>query len=86
MGECGMTDQATVPAAGLPFDPDALRTLTDEVDVIVVACTAGYDNNERRPTEGPGWFSGNFGGGAQAFFTILRDRRAQDGFEVLETA
>jgi cyclohexanone monooxygenase len=47
-------------------------------------CTPGYYNNEGRPGEGPGWFGGNYGGGAQAFFTILRDWRAADDLAGLE--
>ena len=47
-------------------------------------CTPGYYNNEGRPGEGPGWFGGNFGGGAQAFFTLLRDWRATGDLEGLE--
>ena len=45
----------------------------------------GYYNNEGRPGEGPGWFGGNYGGGAQAFFSILHDWRGQDDFAGLET-
>jgi cyclohexanone monooxygenase len=48
-------------------------------------CTPGYYNNEGRPGEGPGWFGGNYGGGAQAFFQLLRDWRDEgtlDGLEV----
>ena len=48
-------------------------------------CTPGYYNNEGHPGEGPGWFGGNYGGGAQAFFTILRDWRDRDDFDGLET-
>ena len=48
-------------------------------------CTPGYYNNEGRPGEGPGWFGGNYGGGAQAFFAILRDWRAADDLAGLET-
>ncbi len=47
-------------------------------------CTPGYYNNEGRPGEGPGWFGGNYGGGAQAFFTILRGWRAADDLAGLE--
>ena len=47
-------------------------------------CTPGYYNNEGKPGEGPGWFGGNFGGGAQAFFTILRDWRADGDMVGLE--
>ena len=47
-------------------------------------CTPGYYNNEGRPGEGPGWFGGNYGGGAQAFFTILRDWRTRDDLTGLE--
>jgi cyclohexanone monooxygenase len=50
-----------------------------------IECTPGYYNNEGRPGEGPGWFGGNYGGGAQAFFTILREWRAADDFAGLET-
>jgi cyclohexanone monooxygenase len=41
-------------------------------------CTPGYYNNEGRPGEGPGWFGGNYGGGAQAYFAILRAWRDAD--------
>ena len=47
-------------------------------------CTPGYYNNEGKPGEGPGWFGGNFGGGAQAFFAILRDWRADGDLQGLE--
>ncbi|MFM8861670.1 MAG: flavin-containing monooxygenase, partial [Acidimicrobiia bacterium] len=47
-------------------------------------CTPGYYNNEGRPGEGPGWFGGNYGGGAQAFFTLLRDWRATGQMAGLE--
>jgi cyclohexanone monooxygenase len=40
-------------------------------------CTPGYYNNEGQPTVGPGWYGGTFGGGAPAFFKILRDWREQ---------
>ncbi len=49
-------------------------------------CTPGYYNNEGRPGEGPGWFGGSYGGGAQAFFQVLRDWRDQGGLEGLEIA
>jgi cyclohexanone monooxygenase len=39
------------------------------------SCTPGYYNNEGKPGEGPGWFGGTFGGGAQAFFALLREWR-----------
>jgi len=38
-------------------------------------CTPGYYNNEGQPDVGPGWFGGTFGGGAPAFFKILREWR-----------
>jgi len=38
-------------------------------------CTPGYYNNEGQPGVGPGWFGGTYGGGAQAFFAILRSWR-----------
>ena len=47
-------------------------------------CTPGYYNNEGRPGEGPGWFGGNYGGGAQAFFTLLRDWRAAGTMDGLD--
>ena len=47
-------------------------------------CTPGYYNNEGKPGEGPGWFGGNFSGGAQAFFQILREWRANDEMKGLE--
>jgi len=50
-----------------------------------LSCTPGYYNNEGRPGEGPGWFGGNYGGGAKAFFEILskwRDREDLAGLEL----
>jgi cyclohexanone monooxygenase len=47
-------------------------------------CTPGYYNNEGRPGEGPGWFGGSYGGGAQEFFQLLRDWRAQGDLAGLE--
>jgi cyclohexanone monooxygenase len=47
-------------------------------------CTPGYYNNEGKPGEGPGWFGGNFAGGAQAFFTLLREWRTADDLAGLE--
>jgi cyclohexanone monooxygenase len=47
-------------------------------------CTPGYYNNEGQPGEGPGWFGGTYGGGSQAFFTILRKWRASGDLAGLE--
>jgi len=47
-------------------------------------CTPGYYNNEGRPGEGPGWFGGSFGAGAQAFFRLLREWRESGALEGLE--
>jgi cyclohexanone monooxygenase len=44
-------------------------------------CTPGYYNNEGRPGEGPGWFGGNYGGGSQAYFRLLREWRAAGALE-----
>ena len=49
-------------------------------------CTPGYYNNEGMPGEGPGWFGGNYGGGAQEFFKILREWRASGDLQGLELA
>ena len=51
-----------------------------------VDCTPGYYNNEGKPGEGPGWFGGNYAGGAQQFFEVLREWRAQGDLEGLELA
>ncbi len=50
------------------------------------SCTPGYYNNEGRPTEGPGWFGGTFGGGPQAYFALLRSWRERGDLEGLELA
>ena len=50
------------------------------------SCTPGYYNNEGRPGEGPGWFGGNYAGGAQEYFRILRTWRAEGGLRGLELA
>jgi len=47
-------------------------------------CTPGYYNNEGKPGEGPGWFGGSYGGGAQAFFQLLKDWRDKGDLEGLE--
>jgi cation diffusion facilitator CzcD-associated flavoprotein CzcO len=47
-------------------------------------CTPGYYNNEGKPGEGPGWFGGSYGAGAQAFFQLLRDWRREGTLEGLE--
>jgi cyclohexanone monooxygenase len=50
------------------------------------SCTPGYYNNEGHPTEGPGWFGGSYGGGAQAFFALLRSWRVRGDLEGLDRA
>jgi cyclohexanone monooxygenase len=47
------------------------------------SCTPGYYNNEGKPGEGPGWFGGNYGGGAPAFFRLLREWREAGALEGL---
>jgi cyclohexanone monooxygenase len=47
-------------------------------------CTPGYYNNEGKPGEGPGWFGGTYGGGALAFFALLRGWRAEGSLAGLE--
>ena len=47
-------------------------------------CTPGYYNNEGKPGEGPGWFGGTYGGGAIAFFDLLRDWREKGDLQGLE--
>jgi cyclohexanone monooxygenase len=51
-----------------------------------LSCTPGYYNNEGRPGEGPGWFGGNYGGGAKAFFEILKKWRDREDLAGLELA
>jgi cyclohexanone monooxygenase len=48
------------------------------------SCTPGYYNNEGKPGEGPGWFGGSFGGGAIAFFELLREWRGRGDLAGLE--
>jgi cyclohexanone monooxygenase len=70
-------------------EEDWLQTLADSTrgrTSFQHECTPGYYNNEGRPGEGPGWFGGNYGGGAQAFFTILRDWRERGDMAGLERA
>ena len=47
-------------------------------------CTPGYYNNEGQPGEGPGWFGGSYGGGAIAFFALLKAWREAGELEGLE--
>ena len=68
-------------------EDDWLRTLEGSVanrGTFQAECTPGYYNTEGRPGEGPGWFGGNYGGGSQAFFTLLRDWREQGDYSGIE--
>ena len=47
-------------------------------------CTPGYYNNEGKPGVGPGWFGGSYGGGAQAFFALLREWREKGDLEGID--
>jgi cyclohexanone monooxygenase len=47
-------------------------------------CTPGYYNNEGKPGEGDGWFGGSYGGGAEAYFQLLRDWREAGDLQGLE--
>ena len=49
------------------------------------SCTPGYYNDEGQPGVGPGWFGGIYGGGAQAFFAILREWRESGDLAGLDT-
>ena len=48
------------------------------------SCTPGYYNNEGKPDDGPGWFGGTYGGGAQEFFKLLKAWRDEGSLEGLE--
>ena len=48
------------------------------------SCTPGYYNNEGQPDDGPGWFGGTYGGGAQEFFKLLKAWRDEGALEGLE--
>ncbi len=48
------------------------------------SCTPGYYNNEGKPDDGPGWFGGTYGGGAQEFFKILKAWRDEGSLKGLE--
>ena len=48
------------------------------------SCTPGYYNNEGQPDDGPGWFGGTYGGGAQEFFKLLKAWRDDGSLEGLE--
>ena len=61
-------------------EADWVRTITGGADPrasFQIDCTPGYYNNEGKPAEGPGWFGGNYAGGAQEFFQLLADWRAK---------
>ena len=62
---------------------ETIRATTLDRADFQTECTPGYYNNEGRPGEGPGWFGGNYGGGAQSFFTLLREWRAEGSMEGL---
>ncbi len=48
------------------------------------SCTPGYYNNEGKPDDGPGWFGGTYGGGAQEFFKLLKAWRDDGNLQGLE--
>ena len=44
----------------------------------------GTASTDRAGHEGPGWFGGSYGGGAQEFFRILKAWRDEGSLEGLE--
>ena len=69
-------------------ETDWVRTITQGADSrasFQTDCTPGYYNNEGKPGEGPGWFGGNYAGGAQQFFELLADWRAKGDLAGIET-
>jgi cation diffusion facilitator CzcD-associated flavoprotein CzcO len=75
--------------ASAQAEADWVRTIHESATFssdFQTTCTPGYYNNEGKPGEGPGWFGGNYGGGAQAFFEILRKWRERGDFAGLEAA
>ena len=85
----GLRNGITTIEASAEAEADWVRTIGQSADSrgeFQLECTPGYYNNEGKPGEGPGWFGGNYGGGAQAFFELLREWRAQGDLKGLELA
>jgi cation diffusion facilitator CzcD-associated flavoprotein CzcO len=73
--------------ASAEAEADWLRIIGDSTMMdpqFQLDCTPGYYNNEGKPGNGPGWFGGSYGGGAQEFFQLLRDWRNQGDLAGLE--
>jgi cyclohexanone monooxygenase len=68
-------------------EADWVRTIHDSARTdhqFQLDCTPGYYNNEGKPGEGDGWFGGSYGGGAEAYFQLLRDWREAGDLKGLE--
>ncbi|MCY4192700.1 MAG: NAD(P)/FAD-dependent oxidoreductase [bacterium] len=83
----GLSSGATVVEPTEQAEADWVRLIIESAyrrTGFLESCTPGYYNNEGRPDDGPGWFGGTYGGGAQEFFKLLKAWRDQGSLEGLE--
>ncbi|WP_420640271.1 flavin-containing monooxygenase [Candidatus Poriferisocius sp.] len=84
----GMSSGATLIEPTAQAEADWVRLIVESANRragFLESCTPGYYNNEGKPDDGPGWFGGTYGGGAQEFFRLLeawRDEGALQGLEL----
>ena len=83
----GLSSGATVVEPTKQAEADWVRLIFESAyrrAGFLESCTPGYYNNEGKPDEGPGWFGGTYGGGAQEFFKLLKAWRDEGSLEGLE--
>ena len=85
--EQGLSSGATVVEPTEQAEADWVRLIFESAyrrAGFLESCTPGYYNNEGKPDEGPGWFGGTYGGGAQEFFKLLKAWRDEGSLQGLE--
>ncbi len=83
----GLSSGATVVEPTEQAEADWVRLIMESAyrrAGFLESCTPGYYNNEGKPDDGPGWFGGTYGGGAQEFFKLLKAWRDEGSLEGLE--
>ena len=83
----GLSSGATVVEPTEQAESDWVRLIMESAyrrAGFLESCTPGYYNNEGKPDDGPGWFGGTYGGGAQEFFKLLKAWRDEGSLEGLE--
>jgi cyclohexanone monooxygenase len=83
----GLSRKLDTLEASAEAEADWVRIINESAvgnESFSLECTPGYYNNEGQPGAGPGWFGGTYGGGALAFFQLLREWRERGDLQGLE--